>query len=149
VTILVDGIQQYESGEWCHMWSEQGDADELHAFAQKIGLRREWAQVSKGGRIAPNWLHYDLRPRKRVLAVKHGAVEMALLDWLREKQIEQQGIDSLRNAHEAVVLVTDEGNMGIAHVSPDIQPETVEALKRLIDLAHKAIERGEIVDGEQ
>jgi hypothetical protein len=83
--IYVDAIQTYKSGEWCHMWSATGDTDELHAFAKKIGLRRDWAQVSSS-RIVKEWHHYDLRPTKRVIALKHGAVEMSLLVWLKEQQ---------------------------------------------------------------
>ncbi len=48
-----------------------------------------------------------------------------------------------REDHIGVEMVTDSGAVGIAHVSPDIQPETVKALKRLIELAHQAVRRGD------
>jgi hypothetical protein len=82
MAIFVDAIQQYRSGEWCHMWND-GDADELHQFAQKIGLRREWAQIKKDF-IIP--VHYDLRPGKRMLALKLGAVEKPVAEYMREVQ---------------------------------------------------------------
>lgn len=96
--IYVDPIQKHASGEWCHMWSSMGDTDELHAFANKIGLRRDWAQVSSS-HIVKEWHHYDLRPSKRVLAIKHGAVEMSLLVWLKEQRIEQKGLQWYFNQH--------------------------------------------------
>lgn len=51
---------------WCHLMSDS--IDELHAMADKIGLKREWFQVSKSG--IP---HYDITPSRRALAVKAGA----------------------------------------------------------------------------
>lgn len=42
---------------------------ELHAMAQRIGMKREWFQDH---RVMP---HYDLTPAKRALAVEFGAVE--------------------------------------------------------------------------
>ena len=62
---------------WCHMWSD--DLNRLHALAAKIGLKREWFQ--NHGRVP----HYDLTPNKRELALKHGARERSLKDWLNEK----------------------------------------------------------------
>jgi hypothetical protein len=44
--------------------------DELHAFAARIGLRREWFQ-SKPGR--PENDHYDLTSPGRELAIELGA----------------------------------------------------------------------------
>lgn len=48
-----------------------GSIDELHAMADKIGLKREWFQ-NKNAR----YLHYDCQKSKRDLAIKHGAVEV-------------------------------------------------------------------------
>jgi hypothetical protein len=52
----------------CHMTADT--ADELHAFAKRIGLKREWAQ-----HVGRPTLHYDLTPRRRAAAVQNGAVE--------------------------------------------------------------------------
>jgi len=54
--------------EACHMTADS--VDELHAFAAKLGLKREWFQQ---GRILP---HYDLTRKKRAQAVRLGAVEV-------------------------------------------------------------------------
>lgn len=77
MTVYVDDTLEFPGkGEWCHMGADT--LDELHTMANKLGLRREWFQPS---RTLP---HYDLRPSKRKLAVKFGAVEidaLAFLDW--------------------------------------------------------------------
>jgi hypothetical protein len=51
----------------CHMWADT--EEELHEMAAKIGMRREWFQVS--GLVR----HYDLTPGRRALAVANGAQE--------------------------------------------------------------------------
>lgn len=49
----------------CHLTADT--LDELHAFAGRIGLRRQWAQLD--GRVP----HYDLTAAKRDLAIACGA----------------------------------------------------------------------------
>lgn len=56
---------------WSHMVSDVSE-EELHAFAAKLGLRREWAQLRPKASAA----HYDLIPSKRALAVRLGAIEV-------------------------------------------------------------------------
>lgn len=51
----------------CHL-STDGPIEELHAFAQRIGLRRAWFQEH---RLMP---HYDLSPKRREAALAAGAV---------------------------------------------------------------------------
>jgi hypothetical protein len=63
--------------KWCHMWCDQGDEEKLHKIADKIGMKRIWFQDR------PNFAHYDLVPSKRILAIKNGAVECSLYDWIR------------------------------------------------------------------
>jgi len=57
---------QYEQG--CHLLADT--IDELHVFAKKIGLKREWFQSSVA---LP---HYDLTKNKRYQAMKQGAIEI-------------------------------------------------------------------------
>lgn len=64
----------------CHMWTD-GDVEELNAFAESIGLRRAWLQTKHA-----YFLHYDLTPARRAAAVRKGAQEVRLLDWLRTKR---------------------------------------------------------------
>ncbi|KAF1702868.1 DUF4031 domain-containing protein [Pseudoxanthomonas kaohsiungensis] len=54
----------------CHMFSDSVDLAELHAMAERIGLKRAWFQ-NKGR--AP---HYDLVESKRRMAVFCGAQEV-------------------------------------------------------------------------
>jgi hypothetical protein len=44
--------------QWCHMFADEADCEELHIFAKKIGLKRQWFQGD----------HYDLVPTKRAKA---------------------------------------------------------------------------------
>jgi hypothetical protein len=63
---------------WCHMWSD--DLDALHAMAARVGMKRQWFQNK------PGFPHYDLVPGRRWLALRFGAVERDLMDYLREKK---------------------------------------------------------------
>ena len=49
---------------WCHLFADT--LDELHAFAERIGLLRSWFQGD----------HYDLTPKRRAAAVAAGALEV-------------------------------------------------------------------------
>lgn len=63
-----DAMIPWRRGIWCHM---QADAiDELHAFAARIGLKREWFQP--GSR--PEAAHYDVTKTKRAEAIAAGAI---------------------------------------------------------------------------
>lgn len=64
---------------WCHMWCD-GDLEELHAMAQRIGLKRSWFQVHS------SLLHYDVVPTKRDAALKAGAQYMPLTQWLKKQR---------------------------------------------------------------
>jgi Protein of unknown function (DUF4031) len=73
LSVYVD--HAFAAGDWGR-WSGGGhlQADtlgELHAFADRLGLRREWFQ-SKLGR--PENDHYDLTRARRDLAVELGAI---------------------------------------------------------------------------
>lgn len=69
MTIYVDTLQQYNNRLWCHMATD-GDIEELHVMAVRIGLKREWFQPH---RLVP---HYDLTPNKRALALAEGAISV-------------------------------------------------------------------------
>ena len=51
----------------CHLTTD-GDLEELHAFAERIGLRRSWFQEHS------KMPHYDLTPSRRLRALREGAV---------------------------------------------------------------------------
>lgn len=54
--------------EACHLFADT--IEELHVFADQIGLRRSWFQHKLGGMP-----HYDLNGTRRTLAVINGAQE--------------------------------------------------------------------------
>ncbi len=54
----------------CHLFADT--ERELHAFAVRIALRREWFQPGKNG----SFPHYDLTAGKRQAAVAMGAREV-------------------------------------------------------------------------
>lgn len=80
MAVYVDEIRDYRNRAdlrphlrklWCHMFADS--PDELHAMAERIGLRREWFQDQKPN---PEMHHYDVQPAKRAQALRLGAVEV-------------------------------------------------------------------------
>lgn len=59
-------------GRWSHLFADS--QDELHAFAQSIGLKRAWFQPGKpiGGKPSRLW-HYDVTDSVRARAIAAGA----------------------------------------------------------------------------
>lgn len=66
-TPRTEEARQYGTS-WCHMTTD-GDLEELHQFAERLGLKRQHFQNHY---LLP---HYDLTPRKRLLALTLGARE--------------------------------------------------------------------------
>lgn len=64
--------------QWCHLWADT--LEELHAMAKKVGMRAEWFQ--QDARLP----HYDLVPPRRAEAVRLGAIEFELADWMKGKR---------------------------------------------------------------
>jgi hypothetical protein len=66
MAILVDrAVWRWRGRRWAHLVSDAG-YDELHAFADRLGLRREWFQGD----------HYDVPESVRDQALRLGAVPM-------------------------------------------------------------------------
>ena len=74
------------SGRWSHLIADT--QEELHEFAARLGLKREWFQdptvngkpkAVPGERIAENW-HYDVTASKRKLALQLGAVAVPWIE---------------------------------------------------------------------
>lgn len=76
MTVYVDNMRMKAQvgrgrpARWSHMMADT--PEELHEFAQRLGLRREWAQHEDD----PPMLHYDVTDTKRRLAIKMGAKEI-------------------------------------------------------------------------
>jgi len=69
VTIYVDTLCRRELGRtkwWCHLFTT-GSIDDLHKFAEMIGLKRNWFQS------LASLPHYDVSRSKRAQAVRCGA----------------------------------------------------------------------------
>lgn len=83
MTIYVDELEDWgwkmrgRIVQSCHMFTDALDLEELHLFAVRIGMRRDWFQPHK---VAP---HYDLVKSRRDLAVTLGAVEVGRRDASR------------------------------------------------------------------
>lgn len=59
----------------CHMFADS--LEELHEFAERIGMRRAWFQNKK----LP---HYDLTANRRQLALRNGAIEVDIA-WVKQR----------------------------------------------------------------
>ncbi|ACL61582.1 DUF4031 domain-containing protein [Methylobacterium nodulans] len=53
----------------CHMWADS--LDELHAMADRLGLKRAWFQCPPKA----SWEHYDVSKGVRAKALAFGAIE--------------------------------------------------------------------------
>lgn len=76
MTVYVDKLEDWgwnlrgRTVQSCHLFTDSLELDELHLFAERIGLKRTWFQPH---RVAP---HYDLTASRRRAAVALGAVEV-------------------------------------------------------------------------
>jgi hypothetical protein len=82
--IMVDELQVwptkircFKAGS-CHLTTD-GTLDELHAFATRIGMRREWFQPH------PSAPHYDLTAARRERALALGAVFVPAREQARKR----------------------------------------------------------------
>jgi hypothetical protein len=70
--ILVDeAVWRWRGRRWAHLVSD-ASLDELHAFAERLGLRREWFQGD----------HYDVPTEVRELAIEFGAAAVTSRELL-------------------------------------------------------------------
>lgn len=96
--ICVDRLRDYTpTRRWpfpqaCHMVADNLDAEELHAFARKLGLKRAWFQ-NKPGQLP----HYDLNATRRAAAVALGA-----------REITDQELVAIIRAHRQTTLTNDD-----------------------------------------
>ena len=63
-----DAIHPWRGKMWCHLVADSDD--ELHEFAKRLGLRREWFQTKS------ILNHYDITENKRQQAVAMGAIPL-------------------------------------------------------------------------
>ena len=67
---------------WCHLIGDT--EEELHAFAQRIGLKRTWFQ-DRG------MSHYDLTEKRRAMAIEAGAQEINRRELVAKVRAYRQG----------------------------------------------------------
>lgn len=82
--ICVDPAREgtWKYGKCCHMYIDNGKLEQLHGFAQSIGLARDWFQPTP-------YPHYDLSEHLRKIAVKNGALEVDrrhIINLMKEKE---------------------------------------------------------------
>ena len=86
MSVYIDTMQPcMTNSKWrhetvCHLMADS--LEELHEFADSIGLKRSWFQSSA------RFPHYDLTEGKRNIAVKKGAIEkhpVELLTYFKMK----------------------------------------------------------------
>jgi hypothetical protein len=75
VTVYVDDMRRPAKvgrtwGRWSHLMADT--SEELHQFAARLGLRREWVQHESTARE-----HYDVTDAKREQALSLGAVPIS------------------------------------------------------------------------
>lgn len=85
MSVYVDNA--FAAGDWGR-WTGGGHLqadtlEELHAFAERLGLRREWFQSSPG---RPEHDHYDLGRRGRQRALELGAVDEDRASGVRRRR---------------------------------------------------------------
>lgn len=72
--IYVDAaIHSWRGKLWCHMFA--ANIEDLHQFAEEIGMRREWFQDPLVSRKV-SWPHYDITSQRRKVALELGAIEL-------------------------------------------------------------------------
>jgi hypothetical protein len=102
MTVYVDTVRpctpntKWPYNKSCHMFGD-GPFEELHTFAEQIGLKREWFQDSHP---RPTLWHYDLNTTKRRLAIQRGAIPITARQYstMIHEAIERQSKGVLRHA---------------------------------------------------
>lgn len=87
------------SAKWSHLLTDLADQTELHELASQIGMQRRWFQ-QKPPNTPWRW-HYDVTARRRLLAIKAGAVP---IPWNEIPEV----LARARAAHETVDITTDD-----------------------------------------
>jgi Protein of unknown function (DUF4031) len=92
VPVFVDEpIWEWRGRRWCHLVAD--DPSELHDFADRLGLRREWYQ-SKPGR--PWHDHYDIPSWARERAVALGALPLTTREMGRRQADRREAFRAMR-----------------------------------------------------
>lgn len=86
MTVYVDeAVWPWKGKKWAHLMADS--LDELHDFAKKLGLQRNWYQYNA------RHAHYDVTESKRELALKLGAKDLAPFE---ERDLYKKVIDNAK-----------------------------------------------------
>ena len=139
MAVMVDELREYPGvalpfTTWCHLATD-GDFEELHAFAARLGLRRGWFQRD----------HYDLPPHGRAAALAAGAEAVPTAELLlrmtgprgerarRRALAPDGGVTWLRGAAGPAVLRFPAGALVVLGGPPGAGKSTLAA--RVVDAA--------------
>ena len=92
MAIYVDNARiVWKNNVWCHLVADS--LDELHAFAENIGLKRKWFQASA------SYPHYDITLKMRSIAVAKGATigSRKQIIFCAKKLKKEQSKNNMRN----------------------------------------------------
>lgn len=89
MAVYVDSLHNYgwRLGPSCHLIADT--LTELHSFALSIGMKREWFQALSSP-------HYDLVRSRRERAVKLGAVEVTMREFVGKLQTIERTLNDPR-----------------------------------------------------
>lgn len=134
-TLFVNDLKQHggapDLGLSCHLFTLPGWEDDLHEFADKIGLLRAWFQET-------TMPHYDLTPSLRARAIRTGAVAVGrkeAVEIIRQWRAERA---RLRQVALRAQLAESEGSMRQS------RPRTADCLSEAEVLAGFAEARSRI-----
>ena len=87
MTVYVDDMRMRKRlgqrpAKWSHLFADS--VEELHEFAERIGLKRIWFQDS------PTEPHYDVTETRRLAAIAAGATPVNWPTFARERIRERQ-----------------------------------------------------------
>lgn len=109
--------EKWKYGQCCHMFSDDGNLDGLHAFAEHIlGMDRKWFQNTQ-------YPHYDLSKSRRRLAVKNGATEVDRRYIIQKLR----GFTSVVGTCQSVVAIAEKYDIPEDEVEECLLDEGIEA----------------------
>lgn len=90
MAVYVDeAVWEWKGKKWCHLLADS--LEELHEFAQKIGLQKSWFQQPPKVRYP----HYDITESRRMVAIKKGAIEVNRRDTIVKAKLLKDDYDRI------------------------------------------------------
>lgn len=100
MAIYIDNVRILWRGRrWCHMVAE--NLDELHQFASRLGLKREWFQDSA------SYPHYDVTVETKAVALQIGAIEGDRITMISCARLLKDQLEARNNIEQYIQLTLD------------------------------------------